>query len=109
MPFHYDKETMTALHFGFVNFCTDRGTAYRDRREMTPFTIFIRPLARNGDVLPECRVNPNNRDIRISIPIQNEVVRGYMERIEKVRVSSSNISQMKRKYQNEIWDIHQAY
>ena len=103
--FHHEREEMQALHFDYTNFCTDRATQYRLQEDITPTEIIARPLARNEDVLPHALLSKADRGARIAVPIQNEVVRGYMERVEGRAVSSSNISQMKRKYLYDISSI----
>ena len=65
----------------------------------------MKPLARNCDVLPKDNTFLSGNNTHLSIPIQNEVVRGYMERIESVQISSSNISQMKHKYRCDMRDL----
>lgn len=103
--FQHAKEGMAAMHFSYTNFCTDRRIQYCRQEEITPFSILVRPLARNRDVLPRALLSTADRDARIAVPIQNEVIRGFMERIEGRKVSSSNISQMKRKYLDDIREI----
>lgn len=103
--FQHVKEEMAAMHFSYTNFCTDRRMQYRRQEEITPSSILARPLARNRDVLPCALLSTADRDARIAVPIQNEVIRGFMERIEGRKVSSSNISQMKRKYLDDIRKI----
>ena len=103
--FYYERETMDAMHFGFTNFVTSRSAPYLNHKEITPITILMKPLARNCDVLPKDNTFLSGNNTHLSIPIQNEVVRGYMERIESVRISSSNISQMKQKYRCDIRDL----
>ena len=107
--FCYERETMSAMHLGFTNFCTDRSVPYHDSNEITPFTILVRPLARNVDVFPDGYITWTDRDTRLSVPIQNEVIRKYMEFIESVQVSSSNISQMKHKYRCELRELLQVH
>ena len=102
--FQYERETMDAMHFGFTNFVTDRSVPYLNYKEITPVAILMKPLARNCDVLPARNAAVMNNS-RLSIPIQNEVVRGYMEHIESVRISSSNISQMKQKYRCDMREL----
>ena len=72
--------------------------------EITPIAILMRPLAKACEVFPVDNLAIMNNS-RLSIPIQNEVVRGYMERIESVQISSSNISQMKQKYRCDVHDL----
>ena len=74
---------MDAMHLDFTNFCTDRKTPYMNHLEITPIAILMRSLAKACDVLPLDNSAIKNNS-RLSIPIQNEVVRGYMERIESV-------------------------
>ena len=107
--FCYERETMSAMHLGFTNFCTDRSVPYHDSNEITPLTILVRPLARNVDVFPDGYITWSDRDTRLSVPIQNEVIRKYMECIESVQVSSSNISQMKHKYRCELRELLQVH
>ena len=107
--FCYERETMSAMHLGFTNFCTDRSGLYHDSNEITPLTILVKPLARNVDVFPDGYITWSDRDTRLSVPIQNEVIRKYMECIESVQVSSSNISQMKHKYRCELRELLQVH
>ena len=51
---------------------------YLNYKEITPIAILMKPLARNCVVLPARNVAVMN-NFRLSIPIQNEVVRRYME------------------------------
>lgn len=103
--FQHVREEMAAMHFSFTNFCTDRGMQYCCQEEITPATILAKSLAKNSDVLPRALQQYTDYDARIAVPIKNEVIRGYMERVEGRKVSSSNISQMRRKYLDEICRI----
>ena len=103
--FKHERETMEAMHMEFTNFCTNRSVPYKDHKYITPFAILVKPLARNCDTLPGGNINLANSNAQISVPIQNEVVRGYMERMESVQISSSNISQMKRKYRSDVHEF----
>ena len=102
--FRHERDTMEAMHFAYTNFCTDGREKYRSREEMTPKEILRRPLERNANVLPLDRLRSGNRAQRLSIPLQNEVVRGYFERVEGSQVSSANISQMKKKYMLSMYE-----
>lgn len=102
--FRHERDTMEAMHFTYTNFCTDGEEKYRSREEMTPKEILRKPLERNANVLPLDRLRSGNRVQRLSIPLQNEVVRGYFERVEGSPVSSANISQMKKKYMLNMYE-----
>ena len=102
--FRHERDAMEAMHFAFTNFCTDRYEKYRNRDEMTPKEILRKPLERNGNVLPQDKLRPENKAERLCIPLQNEVVRGYFERVEETGVSSANISQMKKKYMQDMYE-----
>lgn len=102
--FRHERDAMEAMHFAFTNFCTDRGEKYRSRSEMTPKGILRKPLEKNEYVLPQDKLRQENKSERLCIPLQNEVVRGYFERVEDIRVSSANISQMKKKYMLNMYE-----
>ena len=107
--FQYEREAMDALHFGFTNYVTDRCIPYHNCKELTPTAILIRPLARNCDVAPSDNASLCHSICTLSIPIQNEIVRGYMERAEGTQISSSNISQMKKKYRCDMRGLLPVY
>ena len=102
--FRHERDAMKAMHFAFTNFCTDRCEKYQSRDEMTPKEILRKPLERNENVLPKDRLRQANKADRLRIPLQNEVVRGFFERVEKTTVSSANISQMKKKYMLNMYE-----
>ena len=96
--FRHERDVLGAIHFLYTNFCTDRKEQYTDKKEMTIHTIFCRQLALKGEVLPDDKIKEGNREERLNVPLQNEVVRGYLERKENICVSSSSISQTKKRY-----------
>ena len=107
--FRHEREAMDAMHFGFTNYVTDRCIPYHNGKELTPAAILIRPLARNCDVAPSDNTSLCNSICTLSIPIQNEIVRGYMEHEEGAQISSSNISQMKQKYRCDMRGLLSVY
>lgn len=104
MAFRHERDAMEAMHFAFTNFCTDRCEKYQSRDEMTPKEILRKPMEKNENVLPQDKLRKENLSERLRIPLQNEVVRGYFERVEETRVSSANISQMKKKYMLDMYE-----
>ena len=102
ITFRNERVTMEAMHFAYTNFCTDRSFPYRTQMEITREAILKKPLAWNRDALPVSNISSSNGCCRLHPPIQNEVVRGFMERVEHEQVTSANISQMKKKYQGIV-------
>lgn len=96
--FQHERDAVSAMHFPYINFCTDKQDKYVDSKGLTIRGILERRLAVNEDVLPEDKITDMNRKEHLNIPLLNEVIRGYLMREEKLKVSSPNISQEKKKY-----------
>lgn len=102
--FRHERDTMGAMHFSFTNFCTDRQEPYSSPAALTAAAILRKKLARNGEVLPEDKVRENTREDRLAVPLQNEVVRGYLHRKEDLQISSAAVSKAVRKYRKDMHD-----
>ncbi len=103
-PFRHERDVLEAMHYEYTSFCTDEKDRLSYQKGLTMKAILKNRLAKNGDVLPEEKVTHENRSDRLHIPLQNEVVRGYLERQEGSRVSSSSISQAKKKYMLNMYE-----
>ena len=102
--FRHERDTIAAMHIGYTFFCTDKKDYRNYLNGLTVKTILHSNLAMNEDALPEDRITKENREERLMIPLQNEVVRGYLERKENKKVSPANISQMKKKYMVDMYE-----
>ena len=101
--FQHERDTLDAMHFNYTNFCTAKAEKYSLPGEMSIVSIRKKELALNADVLPADKVTDNNKSTALDVPLQNEVVRGYMEREENYSVSSANISQQVKKYRKDMY------
>lgn len=105
--FQHERDIMSAMHFSYTNFCTDRKDPYMREEAITPCAIVSKELAKNGEVLPYDKVGKKSKadnDERLAIPLQNEVVRGYLEREEDDKVSSALISNKMKKYMQDMYE-----
>ena len=101
--FQHERDTLDAMHFNYTNFCTAKAEKYSLPSEMSVVSIREKGLALNADVLPADKVTDNNKSTALDVPLQNEVVRGYMEREENFSVSSANISQQVKDYRKDMY------
>ncbi len=102
--FRHERDTMGAMHFSFTNFCTDRQEPYSSPAALTAAAILRKKLARNEEVLPEDKVNEKNKESRLAVPLQNEVVRGYLHRKEDLKISSAAVSKAVKKYRKDMYE-----
>lgn len=101
--FQHERDTLEAMHFNYTNFCTSKAEKYSLPGEMSVVSIRKKGLALNADVLPADKVTDKNKSAALDVPLQNEVVRGYMEREENFSISSANISQQVKDYRKEMY------
>ena len=101
--FQHERDTLEAMHFGYTNFCTAKAEQYSFPGELSMKAIRKKGLALNADVLPADKITDTNKTNALDVPLQNEVVRGYMEREEHYSVSSANISQQVKEYRIEMY------
>lgn len=101
--FRHERDTMSAMHLQFTNFCTDREKPYPSISALTAASIIKKKLARNGEVLPADKITEKNRKKRLAIPLQNEVVRGYLHRKENLTISSPAVSKAVKKYRKDMY------
>ena len=101
--FQHERDTLEAMHFNYTNFCTSKAEKYSLPGEMSVVSIRKKGLALNADVLPADKVTDKNKSTALDVPLQNEVVRGYMEREENFSISSANISQQVTDYRKEMY------
>ena len=73
------------------------------REEIKARPINRKKLARNGEVLPADKITEKNRKKRLAIPLQNEVVRGYLHRKENLTISSPAVSKAVKKYRKDMY------
>ena len=100
--FRHERDIMEAMHFLFTNFCMAKGDEYQSRSALTVASIMRKELGLKGDIFPAEKVTDKNRDEVLKIPLENEVVRGYLEREKNVYVTPSAISQRLKEYRGEM-------
>ena len=104
--FQHERDNMEAMHFPFTNFCTDKQQPYLDKAELTVRAILQKELAKQGETLPQDKVEKLAADKieeKLGVPLQNEVFRGYLERVENDKVSSSLVSQKLKEYVKDMY------
>lgn len=92
------------LLLDYLNFCFDRTPPFTCASAITAEVLSQRPLAKYEDVIPLERLHKTKVGKRIETPIPNEVIRGYMELCTGQTTSSSNISQMRKRYTTEMYE-----
>ena len=100
--FRHERDIMEAMHFLFTNFCTAKGEKYKSRSALTVSSIIYKKLGLKGDIFPREKVTEKNRMETLKIPLENEVVRGYLEREENISVTPARISQRMKEYRDDM-------